>query len=142
MKALLPLLLASAVAGADLSSIYGDWQLGEPLASAPDTPLSGAEIESLIGVRVHYAPDAVRFGEENCEQPLFDSYTETEANFLSLFQIRFDDLRIPGQETLAVDINCMQPDVDFIAGNTVLLAGPDRLVTVVDGVFFELKRVP
>ena len=140
MNAWLALLLLSATATGGVPDIYGDWVVTLPLASAPDTPLSGAEIESIVGTSVSYQAKSVTFGREECGHPLFDSYTQTNENLHALFQIYFDDLKISGDETLAIDINCMEPDVDFIAGNTVLLAGHDRLVAVVDGVWFELQR--
>jgi len=136
----LALLMLSTATASGVPEIYGDWVVTAPLASAPDTPLSGSEIESIVGTSVSYQAKSVAFGREQCERPLFDSYTQTNDNLHALFQIYFDDLKIPGEETLAIDINCMEPDVDFIAGNTVLLAGRDRLVAVVDGVWFELQR--
>ncbi|QGX40002.1 hypothetical protein [Permianibacter aggregans] len=137
-------LLASATtmpSGAnDIAAIYGDWRVTAPLAVVSDSPLSGGEIESWIGASVHYSAERVQFGREQCQRALFDSYTETNGNFFELFQIHFDDLKIKGNETLAVDINCLEADVDFIAGNTVLVVDQNHLAAVVDGVWFELTR--
>lgn len=137
------LMFSSAVTATstiNIDAIYGDWVVTAPLAAAPDTTLSGNEIESWLGAKVHYSAERVSFGQDSCERALFDSYTETDGNLHALFQIHFDDLRIKGDETLAVDINCLQADVDFIAGNTVLVVDQNHLAAVVDGVWFELKR--
>ncbi|NQD36099.1 hypothetical protein HPT27_03620 [Permianibacter sp. IMCC34836] len=120
--------------------IAGDWVISRELAAGNAATLTPDEVESLLGAQAHYDSQSAAFAGVDCGRPSFDSYRETSANLYQLFELRFDDLAIIGDDVLAIDINCMDADVEFLAGNTVLVAGPDRLVTVVEGVWFELKR--
>lgn len=138
----MPMLLAANPqqnAGGD-TLIAGDWIISRALAAGNAASLSPDEIESLLGAEVHYDRERAEFAGVRCGRPLFDSYHETSANLYQLFELRFADLTLTGEEVIAIDINCMDPDVEFLAGNTVLIAGPDRLVTHVEGVWFELTR--
>lgn len=141
---LLSSLIASSLVGATAAtpeqSIAGDWVISRDLAAGNAAALTPDEIETLLGAQAHYDKTSVEFAGVRCERPLFDSYHETSDNLHQLFELRFEDLGLSGDEVLAIDINCMDADVEFLAGNTVLVAGPNRLVTHVEGVWFELTR--
>ena len=132
--------LAGATAAVPEQSIAGDWVISRDLAAGNAAALTPDEIETLLGAEAHYDKTSVEFAGVRCERPIFDSYQETSDNLHQLFELRFEDLGLSGEEVLAIDINCMDADVEFLAGNTVLVAGPNRLVTHVEGVWFELKR--
>lgn len=132
--------LAASPAKAPELAIAGDWKISRELVAGNTAALTPDEIESLLGAEVHYTRSSAEFAGVRCERPVFDSYHETSENLHQLFELRFEDLGLSGPDVLAIDINCMEPDVEFLAGNTVLVAGPNRLVTVVDGVWFELTR--
>ena len=129
-----------ALCAAPEQLITGDWVISRELAAGNTTTLTPDEIESLLGAHAHYDSQRAEFAGVRCTRPSFDRYVQTSANLYQLFELRFDDLAISGDEVAAIDINCMEADVEFIAGNTVLVAGPDRLVTHVEGVWFELRR--
>ena len=131
---------ATTQANAPVQLIAGDWVIRRELAAGTAAALTPDEIESLLGAEAHYTASSAEFAGVRCERPLFDSYHETSANLHQLFGLYFEDLGLTSDDVLAIDINCMDADVEFLAGNTVLVAGPDRLITVVDGVWFELTR--
>lgn len=131
---------ATAQAAAPVQMIAGDWVIRRELVAGTAASLTPDEVESLLGAEAHYTRDSAEFAGVRCERPLFDSYHETSANLHQLFELYFEDLGLSGDDVLAIDINCMDADVEFLAGNTVLVAGPNRLVTVVEGVWFELTR--
>lgn len=145
MRTLLAMALTTAVASplaaaSPEQQITGDWVISRELAAGNAASLTPDEIESLLGAEARYTSSSAEFAGVRCGRPLFDSYHETSDNLYQLFELRFEDLSLSGPDVLAIDINCMEADVEFLAGNTVLVAGPDRLVTVVEGVWFELKR--
>ncbi len=133
-------LMASSLAASPELALVGDWRISRELVAGNTAALTPDEIESLLGAEAHYTDRSAEFAGVRCERPVFDSYHETSDNLHQLFELRFEDLGLSGPDVLAIDINCMEPDVEFLAGNTVLVAGPNRLVTVVDGVWFELTR--
>ncbi len=133
-------LMVTSLAASPELAIAGDWRISRELVAGNTAALTPDEIESLLGAEAHYTRNSAEFAGVRCERPVFDSYHETSANLNQLFELRFEDLGLSGPDVLAIDINCMEPDVEFLAGNTVLVAGPNRLVTVVEGVWFELTR--
>lgn len=139
-------LLVCLLAGSALDAagpeqaILGDWRISRERVAGSAASLTPDEVESLLGAEAHYQPASAEFAGVRCDRPLYDSYRETSENLYQLFELRFEDLGISATDVLAIDINCMDADVEFLAGNTVLVVGPDRLVTVVEGVWFELVR--
>ncbi len=122
--------------------IYGDWVIWRELVAAEDSRLGGDEIESLIGGSAHYESDDVEFVGQRCERPVYDTYRETERSLLQSRSLRPEDLRLQSDTALAIEIGCADGNDEFDAGTWLLVAGPDRLITEVDGVYFELKRLP
>jgi hypothetical protein len=122
-------------------AIYGDWMILRELVAAEDSHLSSDEIESLIGASAHYDADEVVFAGQRCERPVYDSYRETERTLLQSRTLRPEDLRLQNDTSLAIEIGCADGNDEFDAGSWLLVAGPDRLITEVDGVYFELKRL-
>ncbi len=122
--------------------IYGDWMIVRDLAASTETPLQADEIESLIGASAHYEADEVEFAGQRCERPVYDTYRETERSLLQSRELRPEDLHLGNDTSLAIEIGCADGNDEFDAGTWLLVAGPDRLITEVDGVYFELKRLP
>lgn len=121
--------------------IYGDWMILRELVASEDSHLGGDEIENLIGASAHYDADLVEFAGQQCERPVYDTYRETERTLLQSRTLRPEDLRLQTETSLAVEIGCADGNQEFDAGTWLLVAGPDRLITEVEGVYFELKRL-
>jgi hypothetical protein len=121
--------------------IYGDWMILRELVAADDSRLGGDEIENLIGASAHYDADNVDFAGQLCERPIYDTYRETERSLLQSRSLRPEDLRLQNETSLAVEIGCADGNQEFDAGTWLLVAAPDRLITEVEGVYFELKRL-
>ncbi len=129
-------------AGASERLIFGDWIVYRDLAVSEDSPVSGDEIEALLGARARYGAQLAEFAGTRCRAPVYDLYMETPALLRRQVRLRFADLELAGDSVLAVDINCRDHRVEFDAGDTVYVVSHERLIAVVKGVYFELRPAP
>ncbi len=133
---------AAVPAGASERLIFGDWIVYRDLAVSEDTPVSGDEIEALLGARARYGAQLAEFAGTRCRAPVYDLYMETPELLRRQVRLRFADLELAGDSVLAVDINCRDHRVEFDAGDTVYVVSRERLIAVVKGVYFELRPAP
>lgn len=123
-------------------AVYGQWQVVKAISASREARLSGEDIESLMGAKAHYEANDVDFAGERCERPVYDSYRETAKSLAQDHELQVEDVEFSGDTVLAVEIGCADGNEEFVAGTWLLVAAPDRLITEVEGVYFELKRIP
>lgn len=129
-------------AGVSERLIFGDWQVVRDLAGSEDSPMTGQDIEALLGARARYSARLAEFAGTRCGAPVYDLYLETPELLRRQTRLRFEDLELSGDSIIAVDINCRDHRVEFDAGDTVYVVSRERLIAVVKGVYFELRPAP
>jgi len=123
-------------------SFYGNWQVtafyfGRIHAMDED------QASKWIGAKARYAPDMARFegpdGVEHCTNPSY-SYERIRCNqFYGRFGRHAQDLGFTRETITLVDIT-HRNDNWIAPGSFLILKSPDSIITMWDGIFFELSR--
>ncbi|MCI3927075.1 hypothetical protein MO973_43575 [Paenibacillus sp. TRM 82003] len=121
--------------------VYGDWVVSRAAGATPASTMTPEEQEAWIGISASYAPKRATFGEEVEEEPAYEPFVLTDSEFLRSYQVTLEAL---GLDTLSPSDNGYVQGVrivDWLApGSLLFVASEERLVTLWDGVFFELVK--
>lgn len=145
-----PLLFAATLSAEPLPSrLQGTWRITRVLPTG-NTPCWGPEqAQPLVGSMLSYSQNALRW--KGGSVPLLDINTRTvtadefmKENGGSAGAARFPQLGIHANSVLEVDFQHEDMDITGstteVPGDSVLLAGPNRIVVSACGVFFEATR--
>ncbi len=100
--------------------------------------LSAEESQALVGTSASFSATEARFGERGCRPPAYDKRDVGLADFGSEYRVdpALLDVSDPVQ---VVDVGCAAAWTG--PGSVLILRADGSLLTVWEGVFFELARV-
>ncbi len=147
--ALLPLLLATTLAAEPLPGrLGGSWRITRVLPTTNNACWGRIQAEPLVGSTLTYRDDALRW--KGGSVPLEDitTRTVTDADFRRENggdqPASFAQLGIHAHSVLEVDLQHEDADITGatteVPGDSVLLAGPNRIIVSACGVYFEATR--
>ena len=121
------------------SSVGGAWKVVR--WSAPGiSGMRDGVADSWVGRAARFEAKLVEFGPERCEAPSYGPKSvEAENYFIEGFRIYPKELGITAKVVSVVEISCRGKQWDA-PGSLLIIKDNDHLVTVWDGVFFELTR--
>ncbi len=147
---LLPLLLAPTLSAEQLPGrLGGSWRITRVLPTTNNACWGKTEAQPLVGSLLTYRDDSLRW--RGGAVPLEDITTRTVSdddfrreNSGSGTPASFAQLGIRSHEVLEVDLQHEDMDITGatteVPGDSVLLAGPNRIVISACGVYFEATR--
>jgi hypothetical protein len=133
----LALVQASILLAGPESAAFGKWRVVghlEPGIAA----MSPEQAQTWLGTAAVYSRSAARFGRERCTTPAYVVSHLDVGTFMEQFRLRPTDIGIHSQPVTVITIQCNGPWV--APGAIIVVSGPDRILTLWDGVFFELQR--
>ena len=152
--AFVPLLLGTTVLGTTVaaeplpSRLQGSWRISRVLPTTNNACWGRTQAEPLLGSTLTYHDDALRW--RGGSVPLEDITTRivTDADFrkenAGEQPASFAQLGIHARSVLEVDLQHEDADITGatteVPGDSVLLAGPNRIVVSACGVYFEATR--
>lgn len=146
----LPLILASAVSAEPLPArLQGTWRITRVLPTTNTACWDKTQAQPLVGSTLTYRDDALRW--KGGSVPLQDVTTRTLTEDLFRKEnagpdtpASFAQLGIRARAVTEVDLQHEDMDITGatteVPGDSVLLAGPNRIVVSACGVYFEATR--
>lgn len=131
--ALLPL---SLLASEPPSAVSGAWEITRAI---PTTNIQTGPDAKAVGKRFTYAADAADLAGVRVEEPEYKLKTLEAVDFAIEYRATLTELGVDAGDIRVVTLLRKGKPVTEM-GATVFLAGRRRLVTVWDGVFYELRR--
>jgi coenzyme F420-reducing hydrogenase delta subunit len=135
-RAILALLPFSLAAAEPPASIQGTWEITRII---PTTNVQTAPDPQASGKRFTYTAESAELAGVRVEEPEYTLTTVEAADFAVDYRAPLSELGITADRVRLVTISRKSNPVAEM-GATVVLAGRRRLVTVWDGVFYELRR--
>ena len=119
-------------------AVFGEWQVSGHLAPGVSA-MSAERSDAWRGRKAAYSAARASFNNHTCSKPTYRYSEISAAEFETQFRASPQDLGIPdGESVRIVAVEC---DGLWVApGATLVLGGPRRVLTLWDGVFFELRR--
>lgn len=119
------------------SDVAGRWTV--VARQAPGiSAMTEAESGAMVGREAEYTATAARVGSDACQVASYRRETVPAAEFEKAFRVRPDALELGDPVTL-VRVHCGEAEWSS-PGAMLIVAGPGRLWTVWDGVFFRMER--
>jgi hypothetical protein len=120
------------------SDLFGTWKVVkhyEPGISAMDK----AQADTWIGKSATYEVNAAKFEMETCADARYTIRTVDDDQFFSEYRIPLKSVDIDVAKVSIIDVTCAGSD--WIApGSLLVVKNRDRVLTLWDGVFFELSK--
>jgi hypothetical protein len=131
--ALLPLSLLGADPPAAIS---GTWEITRII---PTTNVQTEPDSKAIGKRFTYAAEAADLAGLQIETPVYSLRTVLAEDFAVDYRTPLSELGVEAEKIRVVEVTKSGKTAAEL-GTTVIIAGRRRLVTVWDGVFYEMRR--
>lgn len=121
----------SAHASRQAQEVLGDWRFGAVLDGVDITSIDEKQAHELIGKVMTVGKHGIRFGDQRCGAPSFDSkLVQPEAYLRQEANINAKKLRLPDPVTV-YDLGCTR----------IFVTKRNQGVIFWDGFFFRAKRV-
>jgi hypothetical protein len=144
---LLSLCAAASAAAQVPSALLGTWRV-DRILSAPSTACWDADhAKTLLGTTLTYQPSKMiwRGGEVPLEGLLAVSRNLNAPRYAQEYKVGFNDLGIRAPAIREIDLQHEDADITGatteVPGDTVVLAGPSRIIVSACGVFYEASRL-
>jgi hypothetical protein len=121
-----------------MADITGRWRVAGHQAPGISA-MSPEESAAWLGKRAAYETARAEFDGETCSEPRYATYVTDADLFLTRFELRPEQLGVPGPGVCITEIGC--PD-EWVAPGSLLVHSGDALLTPWNGVFFTLERHP
>ena len=119
---------------------FGEWVVSKIAGTSRISAMSEAEMKSFIGKRAEYNRTLATFDGESCENPIYKKETLSETDFFSNFRTSFENLDLKGKSVTLLNVYENQKTPWINPGSYLIIKDNDTMITIWDGVFFELKR--
>lgn len=136
-RAILALLPLTLLAGEPPGAIGGVWEIARVI---PTTNMQTAPDANATGRRFSYAADSADLAGVRIDEPEYKVERLEAADFAVAYRATLTELGVESGHIRVVTIHSKGKLVPE-TGATLFLAGRRRLVTVRDGVFYELRRI-
>jgi hypothetical protein len=120
----------------EASSIFGEWAVTGVIGATSISAMSAEDQASWIGTQASYMENRAAFGSEAMDAPTYEPFVLSHAEFLREYNVSPETLGWESDFVTGVRI------MNWLAPGSLLFLYEDSLVTLWDGVFFELERVP
>jgi hypothetical protein len=114
---------------------FGRWKVASVSTPGVSTGTGGANV---VGTEVSYQSGRARFGSETCEGPTYTRRAMSRVTFSEAYRVAPEQLKLPGDPIALVDVLCTSGSLT--AGSTFIQRSDSSLVTIWDGVYYELSR--
>lgn len=118
------------------ATIVGTWEIARVI---PTTNTQLAPDPKATGKRFTYTAESAELNGFRVDGPEYQLETVQAADFVVAYRATLTELGVEADRVRVVTISAKGAPVSA-PGATVFLAGRRRLVTVWDGVFYELRR--
>jgi len=124
------------------NSFYGKWQITRALEARYISALDEEQIEAIIGKELIYAPEMAQYDNSNiCNNPFYEVIEVDAKEFMSRSKVFLEELGIDGEKVLTIDIYEADKKTPWYSvGSYLLVKSPNILITMVEGVYFEMQR--
>lgn len=119
---------------------FGKWVVSKVSGTSRISAMSEAEIKSFIGKKAEYNRRLAAFDGESCENPIYKKETLSEADFFSGFRSSFENLDLQGKSVTIFYVFENQSNPWINPGSSLIIKDNNTLITIWEGVFFEMKR--
>lgn len=115
---------------------YGEWTAGEKIYFMPISAMGEDDYkQQYLGKVAAFSEKKASFGDESKENPIYSESSITKEVFIETYRMNPEDMGLAAGETKIIHIeNWNNP------GSTLIVKDKDTLITLWDGVFFELNR--
>ncbi|ABR47642.1 hypothetical protein Amet_1443 [Alkaliphilus metalliredigens QYMF] len=115
---------------------YGEWMASDTTYYMPISAMSDDEYKSkYFGEIAWFSEHEASFVGESIENPIYREEVINNEDFFESYRLELTDLGIEESNVKIIGIeNWTNP------GSTLIMKDKDTLITLWDGVFFELKR--
>jgi hypothetical protein len=148
-RAILPFGLALAAAASPPPSmpapVLGEWRITRILPTNNVSCWDADRAKSLVGTTLRYA--AGRMTWKGGSMPISEALTRTltTSSFFDEYKVRFAELGIRAASVTEIDLQHEDADITGatteVPGDTILLAGPGRIVVSACGVYYTAVKV-
>lgn len=123
-------------------SFFGEWIVTKIAGTSGIYAMSDEEMKSFIGKKAEYSQSLAAFDNEFRKNPVYKRETLSEATFFSGFRTSFENLGLKGESVTIINIYENQNNLWINPGSCLIIKDNDSMLTVWDGVFFEMTRKP
>jgi len=116
----------------DSPSYFGDWSVQSIVGS---TPISAAEDENLIGMKVTYSKEKASFDKDEIMNPEYKEESLTKDEFFNEYRNEFSDIGIESESVKTVTINNWTN-----AGSIFIIKDDQTMIFLWDGHYYEMKK--
>ena len=118
------------------SSFFGEWEVKRPIAYCPIFGMDEETIKNFMGKKAIYKFDMAQFDGEICNNPQYKEEVISDKDLFEGFHIDIKNLGIPSDSIKVIEVE------DWTnPGSYLIIKDKNNLITVWDGVFFELVRI-
>jgi hypothetical protein len=119
------------------STIYGSWRVVS--SRCPGVcAMSTAESARWRGKMARYSASVARFEADSCATPSYASRTLTDRDFIGGFRTSLKSIGITADSVEVIEIGCR--GTWTVPGSFLIIKDRTHMLTVWDGVFFEMVR--
>lgn len=130
-------LIVASCAARSRPVFQGDWRV--IWFTAPGiSALAPTEAARWIGTVATYDKRRAAFGAESCATPSYATRTMAPDEFAKEYRVRPADLGLQGDAVTLITVTC--PSAWTNRGSLLIVKSADVMLTMWDGVFFELER--
>ncbi len=126
-------------------SLIGSWRIVKILPTSNQACWDAEQARTLVGSKLKYRPGVMTWQGGEVAVPEALSRTISRRKFQDEYKVDLVDLGIHAQSVTEIDLQHEDADITGatteVPGDTIVLAGPSRIVVSACGVFYEAVRV-
>jgi len=126
----------------DKEIFYGTWIISKIITSGNASIYSQDDIDKLMGKKLEYNSNYVRFENNIQNNPYYKKETISESDFLIGYTVSFKDLGIENKSIVQVEVYTDDACTNYwdSIGSTILIKNDNTLILIDGGDFFELTK--
>lgn len=134
-SALLLVILAGCGSSSPPEPFHGTWTVASVIA--PGVP-AGPGRGLAVGTEARFGPDDALVGAQACDEPTYTKRSLWAQTFTEAYRVTPQQLSIATEPVALVDVACASGHLE--AGSTLILRSDGSMLTMWDGVFYELRK--